>query len=245
MLIALLSVGCDIQVSIEEDSEKSYLGGYTLTELKNNCESSLLKGESVALLGGSYALIESGSIVRNSWRDVLDVDLHNYATSGYGFCTTHGSIKDEAIAAAGQYNYYVLWASTNDLYYGHEVGDVNDYSLIDSYCTASTQCGGINFTIKTIRDANPNAIIFFISSLPFFSMEMGYDVNPDHSGSIGSFVKGQEECCKENNVRFLNMITPNYFMASNYTDYYQQDNLHLNERGYEKIALDILLFLSK
>lgn len=242
--LAFLIIGCDVQVSIEDDPEEEYLGGYTLTKLRKYCESSLLKGNSVALLGGSYAVIEAGDIVRNTWRDVLDVDIHNYATSDYGFCTTHGSIQDEASDAAGKYDYYILWASTNDLYYGHEVGDVNDFSLLDSYSTTSTQCGGINYTIKTIRDANPNAIIFFISSLPFFSRELGFDVNPEHSGSIGSFVKAQEECCKINGVRFINMLSSNYFNYINFQTFYQEDKLHLNPKGYERIALDILFFLS-
>ena len=195
-------------------------------------------------------MIDASKVVIDSWKDIMNVHIVNYAKSGFGFCpnpySCPDSIYSEAISAAGKYNYYVIWASTNDIYYGIPVGGYEDYSLIDNYSedNSRTQCGGINKVLKTLLDANPHAEIWFISSLPFFRFPLAYDMSINKQGSIGSYVNGQKLCCQKYNVHFLNMLELKAFTVDNYTHYFENDDIHLNREGYKLIATDILFFLA-
>jgi len=110
-------------------------------------------------LSGAYTIYESIT-------DKTSIGFLNYAHGGYGFSSLQGSIQNLA-DDADVCDYYILWASTNDITNQRECGQYTDYTEYDSYDESklTTQCGGINYCIKTLRDKNPNCVIMFISTM--------------------------------------------------------------------------------
>ena len=56
------------------------------------------------------------------------------------------------------------------------MGSPTDYTEADEYDEGKlgTQCGGMNYCIRHLRQLNPHAQIYIFGSLPFFEHEGGY-----------------------------------------------------------------------
>ena len=154
------------------------------------------------------------------------------------------------VDTAGVYDVYVLWASTNDFAGNEECGSWLDYSGQDGYDESrlDTQCGGINYCIRKLREKNPEAEIYFFTSLRFFSRESGYnpystDVN-DAAYSFYDFVQAQIECCRYHGVPVLDQFSLQGMDIHNCAHFYLDDKLHMNEAGYRKIAPMQVAFLA-
>lgn len=200
----------------------------------------------IGLFGGSYTLADGSDIVIDMLADSLSAYVTNYGEHGFGFSSLQGSIQDRVDIAAPS-DIFILWASTNDFIYNREVGSKYDCTVSDNYddCKRNTQCGGINYCIKKLREKNPKSTIFFISSIPIYTTEAGY--KKDSYNSIGysfyDYVKGQEECSQMQDIYFLNLYESGLLTEYNYSEYFKLKDLHLNRSGYQLISQQILDFI--
>ena len=206
--------------------------------------------ETIALFGGSFSVIPASEVATQWWEEQLGAKVVKYGAGGAGFSNrTQGSGKhiqwqiDSACAPdAPVYDTYVLWASTNDFTKVNELsGEPLDYSEADGYDPAKleTQCGGINYAIRRIREKAPDARILFMTSTKCFTAPgAGTAVNyQDTTGKTGmnEFVAKQILCCQLAGVPYLDLFTLAPFNERNFTQFVQKDNLHLSEAGYEAI----------
>lgn len=200
----------------------------------------------IGLFGGSYTLAEGSDIVIVMLEDSLSAHVTNYGEHGYGFSALQGSIQDR-VDVAGPSDIYILWASTNDFKFNREVGSKYDYTASDNYDDnkRNTQCGGINYCIKKLREKSPKSKIFFISSIPIYTMEAGYKKNSYNKigYSLYDYVKGQEECSQMQDIYFLNLYEGGLLTEYNYSEYFKPKDLHLNRSGYQLISQPILNFI--
>jgi lysophospholipase L1-like esterase len=212
-----------------------------LAEIGRNSE---LYNKTVGLFGGSYACIKECCVVLDAWQKVFNFELKNYSRGGNGFSQDRASIQDQA-QNCDKADFYIIWASTNDIRHNILCGSPYDYSEYDDYNQdkLSTQCGGINKVIQILKEKNPNALIVFISSCPFFEMINGYDPTyTDDKINMADFVLGQKQVCQLNKVPFINLFECNVFTLENSSVYYQNDLIHLSEEGYKIIALETIPF---
>jgi lysophospholipase L1-like esterase len=219
------------------------------TTLKEKCQQSSFYGKSVAVFGGSVSVITQSKAGKDIWKDYLNWDITDYGKSGYGFSSLQGSIQTE-VENCGVHDVYILWASTNDFTNNREAGKVTDYTEKDQHNEKKkeTQCGGINYCIKKIREKNPNAIILFFISLPFFYTEAGYNeissVHNNKGYNFYDYIKLQRQCCEYNKIPYLDQWNLKLFDINNCTQYYQSDKLHPTEAAYKLLAnYQILFFL--
>ena len=199
-------------------------------------------GKSIAVFGGSLSVYKESDAAKQLWADLLNAQVSSYGVPGAGFSKSKGYSLQRQVDTAGVYDVYVLWASTNDFTGNRECGSWMDYTQQDGFDESrlDTQCGGINYCIKKLREKNPEAEIYFFTSLRFFSRESGYnpyttDVN-DTGESFYNYVEAQISCCRYHGVPVLDQFSLQNVDIHNYTLYYREDGLHLNEAGYRKIA---------
>ncbi len=146
------------------------------------------------------------------------------------------------MSEAGEYDIYILWASTNDYTNGREVGSWKDYTVYDGYDSSklNTQCGGINFCIKTILEKNPKAKIYFFTSLRFFSADSGHNPFSDVPNKAGytfsEYVQGQKDCCAYYGIPVLDQFNLQGINEFNVEEYYREDKLHMKADGYRRIG---------
>ena len=248
----ILSLGCPScrSVSLDLESGLSHsnvpfivFSDITKDSLLSLCAQSENRGKSLGILGGSYTIAPGSELLQNKWKEHLDVDIHNYGISGFGFSRYQGSIQDEA-DKCGIHDIYLLWASTNDFNFNRPVGVPSDYTLFDGYNekNRNTQCGGINYCIKTLKDKNPSCTILMLSSSVFFQTEKGYDFTKTNEigNNLIQYVVAQRECCRTNKVPFLNLIETLTLTESDFDG----DMLHYNESGYSKLVKPSLLLLA-
>lgn len=218
--------------------------------LNRNASTSKNYGKSIGVFGGSISVIPESQSAKNVWRKYLNVQVIDYGIGGYGFSSLQGSIQTE-VNKATPLDIYILWASTNDYNNNRECGAPSDYTATDGYDKSKlvTQCGGINYCISKLKSINPKATIYFFISAPFFSSESGYKANSTTVNSTGynfaHYLDLQKQCCKNNGIKYLDQFELGLFNSSNYTIYYQSDNLHLSSAGYTLLGPYQTLFLSE
>lgn len=216
----------------------------TVDSLRVLCNTSVNRGKTIGVFGGSYSIIEGSEIVKDSWCTYLNAYVTDYGVGGYGFSREQGSIQNE-VDYCDSKDIYVLWASTNDFNNNRRAGKPTDYSESDSFCEAkrSTQCGGINYCIKSLREKNPNCLIVMISSSKFFQTEKGYDMSKKNAAgeSLKHLVDMQMECCRINRVPFVNLLDCVSFSEEDFCP----DLLHYNNQGYSKLVLPTTLLISR
>lgn len=214
-----------------------------LDSLNILCNISENRDKTIGVLGGSYSIIEGSEIVKDSWSLFLNCTYTDYGMGGFGFSSDQGSIQDEADRCESK-DIYVLWASTNDFNNNRPAGKYSDYTWEDNYNERNrkTQCGGINYCIKKLREINPNCIIVFISSSVFFQSEKGYNLEKTNETgrTLAYYVDLQEKCCKINKVAFLNLLDLGIFNEEDY----RGDKLHYNKLGYKKLIVPTTVLLS-
>ena len=207
-------------------------------------------GKSIAVFGGSLSVNKESDVAKQLWADLLNAKVTTYGVGGAGFASSRGYSIQKQVDTAGVYDVYVLWASTNDFMGGEECGSWLDYTGQDGYDESrlDTQCGGINYCIRKLREKNPEAEIYFFTSLRFFRRESGYnpfstDVN-EAGESFYDFVQAQIECCHYHGVPVLDQFSLQGVDIHNCNSFYLEDKLHMNEAGYRKIAPMQVAFLA-
>lgn len=199
-------------------------------------------GKSIAILGGSLASLDESNVTKKLYYQILHCSpITTYGHGGWGFATKNGSIQD-ILQDLQYHDIYILWCSTNDYGTGIPCGEPTDFSETDGldFTKTSTQCGGINLTIKTIREINPNALIIGFTSLRFFgknaSREDGYleDTTKNNGQGITfhEYVAKQIETFELAKIPYYDQYHCGLFTVDNYGDYYQEDGFHLTENGY-------------
>lgn len=220
------------------------------------CQTSSNQGKSVGVFGGSLSSLPESNIAKGLWKKYLYMNVKTYGKGGRGFATHQGSIQDQVNKAA-KHDIYILWASTNDYTGGIPIGEATDYTEHDGYDDSKreTQCGGINYCIKTLREKNPTCKIYLFTSLKFFGINYnetyGYEVMPintNHTGySFYEYIQKQKACATLQHIPYLEQwrIQEGRISPRNYHIYYKDDGYHMTEAGYFDIGIHQLLFLAK
>ena len=204
-------------------------------------------GKTIGVFGGSLSVYPASQTAKNIWRERLSCTITDYGEGGAGFSSlqggdvSHDSIQVQVNNATSK-DIYILWASTNDFTNSRQIGEYSDYTEIDNYDETKlvTQCGGINYCIKTLLTINPDAEIYFFTSLRFFSRNSGYNPYSTDTNSIGKtfaeYVEAQKKCCAYYGIPILDQFNLQGVNIFNYTQYYNNDGIHMTEDGYKKIG---------
>ena len=199
-------------------------------------------GKSIAVFGGSLSVHKESDVAKQIWADLLGAEVTTYGVGGAGFSSEQGYTIQKQVEEAGIYDIYILWASTNDYKNDREAGTWRDYTSYDGFDESkrATQCGGINYCIKTILDRNPDAKILFFTSLRFFREDSGHNPFsevPNRTGqTFYEYVQAQMDCCAFHGVPVLDQFSVQGVNEYNYERYYLKDRLHMNEEGYRRIG---------
>lgn len=172
----------------------------------------------VGVFGGSISSRPESKVAKNMWIKHFGFNVLTHGRGGAGFSAVAPLQISKQISEAPVYDVYILWASTNDVAYGAEAGDLYTTDL-------STQNGGIRECISLIKSKNKNAQILFFVSL--------YRFNKVYE-SLPIFIESQIALCKELDIPYLDQS--GYYNEDNYKDFYLPDRIHLNESGYAIIA---------
>lgn len=204
--------------------------------------------QTIALFGGSFSVIPASDIATDYWAEQLDAEITKYGVGGAGFSNKtqwdgqhiQWQIDQACTPEAPVYDTYILWASTNDFNQVNTLsGDPWDYTEYDGYDENKliTQCGGINYAIKKIREKAPEARILFMTSTKcFIAPGSGTDINyQGPEGGMNLFVAKQMLCCRAAGVPFLDLFTLPPFNEGNFEEFTESDHLHLNAKGYEAL----------
>ena len=199
-------------------------------------------GKRIAVFGGSLSVNEESNAAKQIWADLLGAEVVTYGVGGAGFSREQGCTLQRQVDTAGVYDVYVLWASTNDYTNSRECGTWQDYTVFDNYDESklSTQCGGINYCIKTLLEKNPRAEIYFFTSLRFFGQDAGnnpFSTAPNKTGkTFADYIEGQKACCAFYGIPVLDQFNLQGINQFNVSYFYKEDLLHMNEEGYRRIG---------
>lgn len=184
------------------------------------------------------------------------MNIKTYGKSGHGFSIDQGSIQHQ-VNKAGKHDLYILWASTNDFTTNQSIGEATDYTMHDGSDEAKrhTQCGGINYCIKKLREINPDCQIYLFTSLKFFGNigqeTYGYEIIPKtihRSGvSLFEYTRKQIECALLQGIPYFDqwIEQEEHINEDNFRIYYKEDGSHMTEYGYFDIGIRQLLFLAQ
>jgi len=207
-------------------------------------------GKRIAVFGGSLSVNKESDAAKQIWADMLGAQVVTYGVGGAGFSREQGCTLQRQVDTAGVYDVYVLWASTNDYGNNRECGTWQDYTAFDNYDESklSTQCGGINYCIKTLLEKNPQAEIYFFTSLRFFGQDAGnnpFSEAPNKTGkSFADYIDAQKACCAYYGIPVLDQFNLQGINQFNVKQFYKEDLTHMNEEGYRRIGPVQAAFLS-
>ena len=207
-------------------------------------------GKTIAVFGGSLSVNKESDAAKQLWANLLNAEVTTYGVGGAGFSSQQGYTLQQQVEDAGVYDVYVLWASTNDYTNSRECGTWKDYTALDGYDKSklTTQCGGINYCIKTLLEKNPNAEIYFFTSLRFFGVDAGHNpfsTEPNKTGkTFADYIEGQKACCAYYGIPVLDQFNLQGINEFNVDKFYMEDKLHMNEEGYKRIAPAQAAFLA-
>ena len=199
-------------------------------------------GKTIAVFGGSLSVNKESDAAKQLWANLLNAEVTTYGVGGAGFSSLQGYSLQKQVEMAGVYDVYVLWASTNDYTNSRECGTWKDYTALDGYDASklTTQCGGINYCIKTLLEKNPDAEIYFFTSLRFFGDDAGHNpfsTEPNKTGkTFADYIEGQKACCAYYGIPVLDQFNLQGINEFNVEKFYLKDKLHMNEEGYRRIG---------
>ena len=198
-------------------------------------ENSFNYGISVAIFGGSVSVIPESESAKSMWEKYLGMTITNYGVPGAGFSSLQGKSIQKQIDEAGVFDIYILWASTNDYTNQRDVGSYTDYTEFDGYDEEklTSQAGGINYSIKKIYEINPQAVIYFFTSIKAFNDRGGYD--PFYVQGMNKYVEIQKQICLLHGIPFLDQFSIGGYNIYNQHLYFN-DPIHMNELGYKKLG---------
>lgn len=256
IVVFLFCMLCATACSDEETADDEF--DYTNIELADStvllqaaalCRTSANYGKTVAVFGGSLSCNAESQAAKFMWRKYLGLSVTTYGRSGYGFSSLQGSIQDQ-VRSAKKHDIFILWCSTNDYTTSRAAGWPSDYTDADGYNKEKlvTQCGGINYCIKYLRDHFPGSKIYVFSSLPYFETEIGYKrlcmQRNDTGMNFYMYVQYQKRCAQQQGVPYLDQFSLPELTEAKVSVYYKPDRVHLTAAGYANIAPRQLLFLA-
>ena len=242
--------------------------------------SSSISNKKIAFFGGSFSSISYGTCFKAYLRMKYNCFVRTFGRGGAGFginsCWYNGYPNEpemnEGSVVWGQsipyqidnaikycednnipdgFDYFILWASTNDFNtHIKGKGDVN-YTLEQlqdktQFSDADTQDGGIILSINKIRKAFPKAKILFFGSLPFFSSKFGYDLDDTtkptsnvmladgtkslrtQTNTFKEFINDQELICKKYHIPYNNQMEVANIDEWNYKAFYNPNDNYLH-----------------
>ncbi|MCR4922305.1 MAG: SGNH/GDSL hydrolase family protein [Bacteroidaceae bacterium] len=220
-----------------------------MTKVAKKCRYSKNRGKSVAVFGGSLSVNKESQAAKLMWSEYLDMHVTDYGHGGYGFSSLQGSVLDQ-VNSARKHDIYILWASTNDYTNSREPGTPQDYTEADGYDASKlvTQCGGLNYCIRHLRQLNPKATIYVFGSLPFWWNSGGYDPASTETNKTGHnfayYIDLQRQVAEMHGLCFFDQFTLPILTPETKDRFYLKDNLHMNYNGYANVGLYQLYFLA-
>ena len=220
-----------------------------MAKVAKACRYSKNRGKTVGVFGGSLSVNKESQAAKLMWREYLNMHVTDYGHGGYGFSCLQGSILDQ-VNAAKPHDIYILWASTNDYTNNREPGTPQDYTEADRFDESrlATQCGGMNYCIRKLRETNPRAKIYIFGSLPFWWNSGGYDPASTEVNKTGHnfacYIDLQRQVAELQGVKFLDQFSLPVLTPQTKDQYYLSDNLHMNCNGYANVGLYQLYFLA-
>lgn len=220
-----------------------------LAPVIRKCRFSPQRGKSVAVFGGSLSVNKESEAAKLMWRQYLNMNVTDYGHGGFGFSSLQGSIIDQ-VKRAKKHDIYILWASTNDFTNNREPGTPNDYTEADRFDESKlvTQCGGLNFCIRHLRQLNPQATIYVFGALPFWRNSGCYDPLSNEVNQTGHnfyyYVDLQRQVAEQQGVAFFDQFSLPILSIDTKKLFYLGDDLHMNYNGYANVGLYQLYFLA-
>ena len=191
----------------------------------------------IAVFGGSVSSVPESEVAKDIWREELNAAVITYGVGGMGFSKNTGEDNIQAQVERAiekePYDVYVFWASNNDIFQGHPIGDYKDYTETDNYDKEKliTQCGGINYCFKRVFETNSRAnVIFFTTFKSNYDGERSFD--PFYLGGVYEYLKAQIKCCNYWGVPCLDQFINIPFNDYNMSLYFMEDKVHLTKEGY-------------
>jgi len=220
-----------------------------MKKVAKKCRYSRNRGKTVAVFGGSLSVNKESQAAKLMWREYLNMQVTDYGHGGYGFSSLQGSVLDQ-VNRAKVHDIYILWASTNDYTNNREPGSPQDYTEADGFDSSKlvTQCGGLNYCIRHLRQLNPKATIYVFGSLPFWWNTGGYDPASTEENKTGHnfayYIDLQRQVAELQGLKFFDQFSLPVLTPETKDRYYLQDNLHMNYNGYANVGLFQLYFLA-
>lgn len=191
----------------------------------------------IAVFGGSFSCVPESMCAKEIWKKELCATVTDYGVGGMGFSPRTGEdniqVQVDRAVKTEKYDVYVLWASNNDIFQRHPIGSYTDYTPLDGFDEEKriSQCGGINYCIKTIFENNPFAKIIFFTTLSS-EYDPPFSDNPFSEKGAYDYVKGQIACCEYWGVPCLNMFLNVPINCYTKSVYVLEDGVHLSEDAY-------------
>ena len=241
----------DYSIFIQDDEQDSIFRQAILA-----CKAKTTQIKSIGVFGGSLSSLPESNIAKGLWMKYLNANVKTYGKPGHGFCTKGHNIQQQ-VNNAGKHDIYILWVSTNDYTTLQPVGLPTDYTEYDGFNNdkRNTQCGGINYCIKRLREKNPECTIYLFTSLKFFGSRgdliYGYETSTDKDNGTGlsfySYTQRQKECARLQGIPYFDQweAQEGRIDKENFHLYYKEDGSHMSEAGYFDIGIRQLLFLSQ
>lgn len=173
----------------------------------------------VAVFGGSFSVIEPSKVAKAEWCRRAGIEYDDYGVSAAGFIARGlggtNSIPeqiDRALASGKDYEAFVLWASTNDIWGEDKIKKQN--SVI-------AEC------VEKLRKSRPQSKILFMTSMP---------IPLKGETRLMDYAAGQASTCRWLNVPVLEQHRLVVFPTEGTESYFWGDKLHPNEKGYAYVA---------
>jgi len=220
-----------------------------LHKAKSACMLSLNYGKTVGVFGGSLSSNIESKAAKVYWQKYLGLKVKTYGMQGHGFSSLQGSIQKQVNLASPK-DIYILWCSTNDYTTNREIGSPKDFTAADNYNKSKlvTQCGGINYCIRKLRQINPQCTIYMFGSLKFFSSSDGYDESSELTNKLGykyvEYIQKQKEIAELQGIKYFDQWDIPVVTYDNFPLFYKDDKVHMSFTGYANIAPYQLLFLA-
>ena len=184
----------------------------------------LSQGSNIAIFGGSFS-INGTRYVKTIYDNIVQPKaITHYGVGGCGFINGTTPVPtqiDNAIASGVMYDTWILWASTNDC--GQPVGQPTDAAGTTSQAAAMRLC------INKIYAYNPYAKIVVFGSARAFSQAKFNEQN----GQLHQLVQGQKAFCEYWDIPYLDQWEGIGINTINFAVFFDADQLHWNDRGYE------------
>lgn len=184
----------------------------------------LSQGSNIAIFGGSFS-INGSRYVKTIYDNIVQPKaITHYGVGGCGFINGTTPVPtqiDNAIASGVMYDTWILWCSTNDC--GQPVGQPTDAAGSTSQAAAMRLC------INKIYAYNPYAKIVVFSSARAYSQSK---FNAQ-GGELDLLVQGQKAFCEYWDIPYLDQWSGLGINSINYAKFFDADQLHWNDRGYE------------